>query len=207
MTLEDDTPGSVAMVTAPGHHLSAGVVEDDHTVPEAGHLLEDEELAYLQLMSDGEARHPWSIWRRTTNTIQASSHKTAGSPARGTVLAVLLTLAGARPREGVAQPTGSSLYFISTTPRPVRLQVLLAVHWLHKSFRFVTSEFGDRRSATANRSIELGIQSRPRPARLILKALLSLSPGVPMLPKKHTSGPVLRKEIKQEERMYSWNFK
>ena len=58
MTLEDDTPGGVAMITAHGHHLSAGVVEDDHIVLEGGHLLEDEELAYLQLMSDGEGRPP-----------------------------------------------------------------------------------------------------------------------------------------------------
>ena len=58
MALEDDTPGRVAMVTAHGHHLSAGVVEDDHIVLEGGHLLEDEELAYLQLMSDGEGRLP-----------------------------------------------------------------------------------------------------------------------------------------------------
>ncbi|KAK1644998.1 hypothetical protein QYE76_062803 [Lolium multiflorum] len=35
-----------------------GVVEDDHTALEGGHLLEDDELAYLQLMSDGEARPP-----------------------------------------------------------------------------------------------------------------------------------------------------
>jgi hypothetical protein len=58
VTLEDDTPGGVAMVTTHGHHLSAGVVEDDHIVLEGGHLLEDEELAYLQLMSDGEGRPP-----------------------------------------------------------------------------------------------------------------------------------------------------
>jgi hypothetical protein len=46
------------MVTAPGHHLTAGVVEDDHTVLEGEHPLEDEALAYLQLMSDGEGRPP-----------------------------------------------------------------------------------------------------------------------------------------------------
>jgi hypothetical protein len=56
MILEDDTPGRVAMVMAHGHHLSAGVVEDDPIVLEGGHLLEDEELAFLQLMSDGEGR-------------------------------------------------------------------------------------------------------------------------------------------------------
>lgn len=39
MGLEDDTPGGVAMVTTHGHHLSAGVVEDDHIVLEGGHLL------------------------------------------------------------------------------------------------------------------------------------------------------------------------
>lgn len=46
------------MVQAPVHHLIAGMVEDDHIVLEGGHLLEDEELAYLQLMGDGEARPP-----------------------------------------------------------------------------------------------------------------------------------------------------
>jgi hypothetical protein len=58
MMLGDDTPGVIAMVGAPAHHLSAGVVEDDHTVLEGGHLLEGEELAYLLLMGDGEDRPP-----------------------------------------------------------------------------------------------------------------------------------------------------
>ena len=44
------------MDRAPAHHLSAGVVEDDHTVLESRHLLEGEELAYLELMGDGEGR-------------------------------------------------------------------------------------------------------------------------------------------------------
>jgi hypothetical protein len=46
------------MVRVPGHHLSAGVVEDDHTVLERGHLLQCEELAYLELMGDGEGSPP-----------------------------------------------------------------------------------------------------------------------------------------------------
>jgi hypothetical protein len=54
----DDTPGIIAMVQAHAHHLSAGVVEHDHTVLEGGHLLEGEELAYLELMGDGERRPP-----------------------------------------------------------------------------------------------------------------------------------------------------
>ena len=58
MTFEDATPGGIAIVTTPGHHIGAGVVEDDHTVLEGGHPLRDEELAYLQLMSDGEGRPP-----------------------------------------------------------------------------------------------------------------------------------------------------
>ena len=58
MIFEDSTPGGVAMVLAPAHHLSAGVVEDDHTVLEGGHLLEGEELAYLELMDDDEGRPP-----------------------------------------------------------------------------------------------------------------------------------------------------
>lgn len=58
MTFEDDIPGGIAMVTAPGHHLTTGVLEDDHTILEGGHPLEDEELAYLQLMSDGEGHPP-----------------------------------------------------------------------------------------------------------------------------------------------------
>jgi hypothetical protein len=56
MIFEDNTLCCITMVRAPGHHLSAGVVEDDHT--KGGHLLEGEELAYLELMGDGEARTP-----------------------------------------------------------------------------------------------------------------------------------------------------
>lgn len=58
MMLGDDTPSVIAMVRASAHHLSAGVVEDDHTILEGGHLLEGEELAYLELMGDGEGRPP-----------------------------------------------------------------------------------------------------------------------------------------------------
>lgn len=44
------------MVRTHAHHLSEGVVEDDHTVVHSRHLLEGEELAYLELMGDGEGR-------------------------------------------------------------------------------------------------------------------------------------------------------
>ena len=56
MMLGDDTPGVIAMVRAPTHHLNAGVVEDGHTVVQGGHLPEGEELSYLELMGDGEGR-------------------------------------------------------------------------------------------------------------------------------------------------------
>ena len=56
MVLGDDAPGVIAMVRAPAHHLSAGVVEDDHTVLQGGHPTEGDELAYLELMGDGEGR-------------------------------------------------------------------------------------------------------------------------------------------------------
>jgi hypothetical protein len=46
------------MVWAHAYHLSAGVVEDDHPILESRHLLEGEELAYLELMGDGEDRPP-----------------------------------------------------------------------------------------------------------------------------------------------------
>jgi hypothetical protein len=46
------------MVRAPGHHLSAGVVNDDHTVLSSGHHPKGAELAYLQLMGDGEGFLP-----------------------------------------------------------------------------------------------------------------------------------------------------
>jgi hypothetical protein len=42
MIFEYDTPGGIAMVRAHAHHLSAGVVEDDHIVLEGGHILEGE---------------------------------------------------------------------------------------------------------------------------------------------------------------------
>jgi hypothetical protein len=41
MIFKDDTPGGIAMVHAPAHHLSAGVVKDDHIVLEVGDLIED----------------------------------------------------------------------------------------------------------------------------------------------------------------------
>jgi hypothetical protein len=46
------------MVREPSHHLSAGVVEDDHIVLERLHLLKGEELAYLELMGDGKCHPP-----------------------------------------------------------------------------------------------------------------------------------------------------
>jgi hypothetical protein len=45
------------MFWAPRHHLSAGVVKYNHTEHAKG-LLEGEELAYLQLMGDGEGSPP-----------------------------------------------------------------------------------------------------------------------------------------------------
>jgi hypothetical protein len=46
------------MVQAPHHLLSAGVLEDDNIIFASGHLLESEELAYLQLMGDCEGCPP-----------------------------------------------------------------------------------------------------------------------------------------------------
>ena len=56
MVLGDDAPGVTAMVQAPADHLSAGVVEDDHSVLQGGHPSEGDELAYLVLMGDDEGR-------------------------------------------------------------------------------------------------------------------------------------------------------
>ena len=56
MVLGDDAPGIITMVRAPSHHLSAGVVEDDHTVLQGVHPSEGDEVTYLELMGDGEGR-------------------------------------------------------------------------------------------------------------------------------------------------------
>jgi hypothetical protein len=53
-----DTPGGIAMVWAPGHDLSVGVVEDDHMEDARGLLLEGKELGYLELMGDDEGCPP-----------------------------------------------------------------------------------------------------------------------------------------------------